>query len=61
MESKILAFPIDTKEGRDVATADVIGAYLLADIKDHVIIKLSGKIVEIMCKVNSKYKECIAH
>jgi len=50
---------IDAKEGRDVATADVEGAYLHADMEDFVILKLAGEAVDIMCQVNPKYKKFV--
>jgi len=53
----MLSLMIDAKEGRDVGTADVKGAYLHADIKDFVILKLVGEAVDIMCQVNPKYKK----
>jgi hypothetical protein len=47
---------IDAKERRDVATADVEGAYLHADIEEFVLLKLVGEAVDIMCQVNPKYE-----
>ena len=47
---------IDAFEQRDVATADVVGAYLLADMDDFVVLKLIGESVDIMCDVNEKYR-----
>ena len=38
LESLILSLLIDAHENRDVATADAVGAYLIADMKDHVIV-----------------------
>ena len=46
---------IDAKENRDVVVSDVVGAYLLAEMKDHVIVKLTGKAVDVVCNVNEKY------
>ena len=43
LESLILSLLIDARENRDVATADIVGAYLIAEMKDHVIIKLTGE------------------
>ena len=51
----MLSLMINVKERRDVATADVVGAYLLADMDEYVLLKLSGESVEIMCQVNTKY------
>ena len=48
LESLILSLLIDSKEHRDVATADVVGAYMIADMNDHVIVRLSGEVVDIM-------------
>lgn len=45
---------IDAQENRDISTADVIDAYLIADIKDHVLVKLTGESVDIMCEANSR-------
>ena len=50
--SLMLSLLIDAEEKRDVATADVVGAYLMADMEDKVIVKMTGDAVDIMCKVN---------
>jgi hypothetical protein len=47
---------IDAKEERDVATADVAGAYLKADMGDFVIMKFNGKYVDIPCRMNPTYE-----
>lgn len=39
-----------------MVTADVVGAYLIADMKDCAIVKFIGEAVDIMCDANSKYK-----
>ena len=57
MESLMLLLLIDTKEGRDVATADVVGAYLLIDMNDYTLVKVTSDSAMIMCKVNNKYKD----
>jgi hypothetical protein len=44
----MLTILIDAYERRDVATADVAGAYLKATMKDHVIIKVTGESVDIL-------------
>jgi hypothetical protein len=46
---------VDAKERRDVAFADVEGAYLNARMKGFVVMKLTGEAVDIMLKVNPKY------
>ena len=58
-EALLLSLMIDAKEGRDVATADVAGAFLNADMDDFVIMKLEGKFVDTMCSVNAKYKDYV--
>jgi len=55
----MLSLMIDAKEGRDVATADLEGPYLHADMEDFVILKLVGEAVDIMCQVNPKYKKFV--
>ena len=57
LESLLLTLMVDAKEQRDVATADISGAYLLADMKDFVLIRLEGESAEIMCKVDPSYKK----
>ena len=59
LESLIMSMIIDAKEGRDVAVADVVGAYLLANMKDYVLVKLTGKTVDIMCGVDKGYEEYV--
>ena len=51
---------IDALEKRDVATADVEGAYLHADMPDFVLLKMTGEAVDIMCKVNPSYSKFVA-
>ena len=50
---------VDAHERRDIATADVAGAYLLATMNDYTIVKISGKPTEIMCQVDPKYKKFV--
>jgi len=49
----------DAKECRDVATANVDGAYLHAGMEDFVLLKLVGEAVDIMCQVNPKYENFV--
>ena len=56
-ESLIISMGIDAKEGRDVATADIVGAYLLAQMNDYVLVKLTGKPVETMFIISNTYKK----
>ena len=50
---------IDAKEGRDVATTDTLGAYLLAQINHYVLVKLTGTLVETMCIISDTYKQYV--
>ena len=50
---------IDAKEVKEVAIADIVGAYLKANIMDYILVKLTGKTVEIMCEVSSEYKKFV--
>ena len=59
LESLMMSLMIDAKENRDVATADIVGAYLLAEMQDKVIVKLKGTSVDILCKANNKYKDFV--
>jgi hypothetical protein len=54
-----LTIVTDAYEGRDVGTADVAGAYLKAYMKDFVIMKFTGEMVDILCKMNPKYIEYV--
>ena len=56
LESLISSLLIDNHENRDVSTADVVDVYLIADMKDHVIAKLTEESVYTMCQANAKYK-----
>ena len=54
-ESLFLTLTIDTKEGRDVATCDIPGAFIQTDMPkgaDKVHIKLDGSMVELLAKIN---------
>ena len=58
-ESLIISMMIDAKEGRDVATADIVDAYLLAQMDDYILAKLTGKLVETMCIISDTYKQYV--
>ena len=59
LESLLTTIAIDAKEGRDVATVDVAGAYLKTPMTDFVIVKVTGESTRIMCKVNPYYKRYV--
>jgi len=45
---------IDALERHDVATVDVVGAYLNAEMLNFVLLHLTGETINIMCRVNPK-------
>ena len=51
----MLSLLIDTHEGRNTVIADMVRSYLLVDTEDYLLEKLSGEVVDIMCKVNNRY------
>ena len=59
LENLMISLLIDAYEGRDVATANVFGAYLMADMNNTIIVKLTGEPVKLMCETNEKYKQFI--
>ena len=58
-DALLLSIIIDAHEGRDVATADVAGAYLKADMDDFVVMKFTGESVDILCNMNPKHKSFV--
>ena len=52
---------MDAKENRDVATADVVGVFLLADINEYMLIKITGDAVKMMCDANKEYRKYVTH
>jgi hypothetical protein len=55
-DALMLSIIVDAYEGRDVATADIAGAYLKAYMKDFVLMKFSGPTVKVLCELNPKHK-----
>ena len=53
----MLTLVVDALERRDVATADIAGAYLNADVDDFVLMKLEGEDVNLMCDVIPAYRK----
>ena len=51
MESIFITSVIDAKECRDVATVDIPGAFMQADIDDLVHLRLDGPIVELLAQI----------
>jgi hypothetical protein len=57
----LLSLLIDSYEGRDVATADVVGAYLRAYMDEEVIMKFSGEFVDILLGTKPEYEEFVVY
>jgi len=55
----MLSILIDAKERRDVATANVAGAYLHTDMDNFTLLKMEGELVDIMCNVSTEYKRLL--
>ena len=58
-DALLLTILIDAHEGRDVATADVAGAYLKAYMDDLVFMKFTGESVDILCKMNPEHAKFV--
>jgi hypothetical protein len=58
-DALMLSLMIDAHERRDVATADVAGAYLHAEMVDFTLLKMEGASVDIMCDVCDDYKKYV--
>ena len=54
IESVMLSCVIDAMEGRDVATVDIPGAFMQADMDDVVHMKLEGKMAELLVRIDPK-------
>jgi hypothetical protein len=52
---------VDAHEGRDVATADVTGAYLRAYMDDEVIMKFTGQFVYILRGIRPAYEALVVY
>jgi hypothetical protein len=52
----MLSILIDAYEGRDTATADVVGAYLKTVMDDFVVMQFEGRSVDILCEMNVGHK-----
>jgi hypothetical protein len=55
VESLMLSCTIDAEEQRDIATADIPGAFMQADMIGNVHVKLEGKIAELLAKLIQKH------
>jgi hypothetical protein len=52
---------IEAKERMYVATADVAGAYLHAEMEDFALLKMEGEPAGIMCDVSQEYKKFVCY
>ncbi len=52
LESVFITSTIDTKESRKVVTINIPGAFLHANNKDYVTMKMVGMLAELMVKTN---------
>lgn len=41
-------------------TSDVVGAYLLVNMENYALVKLTGKTIDIMCGIRKNYETCVA-
>ena len=46
-------------ENRKLATCDVTGAYLHADMDDFIVVKIQGQIVNVLCAKNPSYEDFV--
>ena len=58
-DALMLSIIIEAFENRDVATADVAGAYLKASMDDFVVMKFVGTSVKILCKLNPNHQRFV--
>jgi hypothetical protein len=52
IESVFLTCTIDAKEGRDVATCDVPGAFMQTDIDELIHVRMDGELAELLAKID---------
>jgi len=55
-DALMLSIIIEAYEGRDVATADIAGAYLKAYMRDFVLMKFVGDTVRVLCDMNPAHQ-----
>ncbi|GFH50261.1 hypothetical protein CTEN210_06737 [Chaetoceros tenuissimus] len=61
LEAILMTCMIDAMEGRHVAVADVVGAYLKARMEDFVLMKFTGETVDILCNIDPSYKDYVTY
>ena len=60
-DALLMSLVIDAIEKRFVANGDVPGAYLQTFMPDFVLVKVTGKSVDVLCETNPQYKEDIVY
>lgn len=60
-DALFISIMIDAFERRDVATADIAGAYLHALMKDFITMRFVGWAVDLLCEVNPEYKAYVVY
>ena len=61
-DSFLASVAIDAMDGREIATADVTGAYLKAEMPDFVLIRITGNSIDALLKVNrDKYQNYVTY
>ena len=62
IESLMLSCVIDSRKGRDVATCDIPGAFMQANMDDEVYMRIDGKMAELLVKINpNRYKKYLTN
>ena len=59
MDALFLTILLNVSEHCDVRTADIMGAYLKAQMDDFVVVKFTGESIDILCKINPMYSSFI--
>mmetsp|Transcript_1114 Transcript_1114/g.1744 ORF Transcript_1114/g.1744 Transcript_1114/m.1744 type:complete len:107 (+) Transcript_1114:235-555(+) len=59
LESTIALLTISAHEKQSVATADIAGAYLNADMDEEVYVRFTGSMMELLCEICPEYKELL--
>ena len=60
IESLLLSCMIDALEGRDVATCDIPGAFMQADIDEEIHVKFDGELVDLMIQNDPNLAQYVA-
>ena len=60
-EALFLTCIVDAMEGRDVATLDIPGAFMQADMDELVHLRIEGEIARLLIRVDEKYKDMVTY